>query len=78
MPKNRHLTDYERDQIEYHLKEVLPLKRIAEELGRSNNHTKNKEPVAVANTGFLLAQHTMIYPNGRMILKKFCTRFAMV
>ena len=37
MPKNRHLTDYERDQIEYHLKEGLPLKRIAEELGRSTS-----------------------------------------
>jgi len=37
MANNRHLSDYERDQIEYHLKEGMPLKRIAEELGRSRS-----------------------------------------
>lgn len=37
MPKNRHLSDYERDLIEFHLKEGMPLKKIAEELGRSTS-----------------------------------------
>lgn len=37
MPKNRHLSDYERDLIEFHLKEGMPLKKIAEALGRSTS-----------------------------------------
>ena len=37
MPKNKHMTDYERLQIEYLLKEGVSLKKIAEELGRSTS-----------------------------------------
>jgi transposase, IS30 family len=37
MAKNKHLTDFERQQIEYCLRESVPLKRIAVSLGKSTS-----------------------------------------
>jgi hypothetical protein len=68
MAKNKHLTDAERFQIEVWLKNRVPLKRIAEQLGKSTS-TVSREVKKRAEESEKFAKHR---PHNRCIKRIGC------
>jgi len=70
MPKNKHLTDADRLQIEILLKQRYPLKRIAAQLGKSTS-TISREVQKRARESDKFAAH---YPHNRCAKRRDCQR----
>jgi IS30 family transposase len=70
MPKNKHLTDADRLQIEILLKQRYPLKRIAAQLGKSTS-TISREVQKRARESDKFAAH---YPHNRCAKRRDCHR----